>query len=355
MERTDPKRMTGPMTVARIARHVGGTLVGDESLVIRGVETLERAGSDELACIGSERYAARACESRAGAMIMSLEGTAPPGKTVIRVRDPDVALCRVLELLGPAPATVPPGVHPTAVVGKGACTDGSCIGPCVVIGEDAVIGPGTQLFAGVYVGRETKIGRDCVLWPNVVVRERVTIGDRVIIHPNATIGADGFGYLLRDGRHMKVPQIGTVVIEDDVEIGANSTVDRAKSGVTRIGRGTKIDNLVIVAHNCDIGEHCMIVAQSGAGGSVRLGHHVVLAGQAGIIDHLTIGDGAQIAAKSVVYSDVEPGAFVGGFPAHDNRAFLREQIALRKLPELLRQVKTLEARVRELEGRGESA
>lgn len=335
------------MTAAELADALGGELLGDGTRVVRGVQTLVLAGDDQLSWIGSPRYVDQAAASSAGVILMTLDADPPPNKTVIRVPDPDLALCRILQLIGPPPEAVPPGVHPTAVVGSGAHIDGAAVGPHVVIGKNAVIGAGTQLHAGVYIGSHTRVGRECTFWPHVVVRENVTIGDRVILHPQVTIGADGFGYLLREGRHVKVPQVGTVLIEDDVEIGANSTVDRAKCGVTRIGRGTKIDNLVIVGHNCDIGDHCMIVAQSGTAGSVKLGHHVVLAGQVGVIDHLTIGDQVQVAAKSVVYTDIEPGTSVGGFPAHDNRAFLREQLALRKLPDLLKRVKDLENQIRE--------
>jgi UDP-3-O-[3-hydroxymyristoyl] glucosamine N-acyltransferase len=195
----------------------------------------------------------------------------------------------------------------------------------------------------------TTIGRDCELWPNVVVRERVTMGDRVVIHPNTTIGADGFGYLQRDGRHLKIPQIGTVTIEDDVEIGANCAVDRARTGVTRIGSGTKIDNLVQIAHNVEIGRGCIFVAQCAIGGSTRIGDHVMLGGQTGVSDHLRVGDRARIAAKSAVFKDVKEDESFRGAPATDSARFLRQQAGLRRLPKLVDELKALRDRTDELE------
>lgn len=194
-----------------------------------------------------------------------------------------------------------------------------------------------------------RIGRDCLLWPNVVVRERVTIGDRVIIHPNVTIGADGFGYLQRADKHVKIPQIGTVVIEDDVEIGANTCIDRARSGITRIGRGTKIDNLVQVGHNVTIGEDCIIVAQCGISGSTSLGHHVVLSGQVGLTDHLRIGSAVQVAAKSGVFRNVPDGKVYRGIPATEYYQYARQQIGVRRLPKLMEQLRELARRVEWLE------
>jgi UDP-3-O-[3-hydroxymyristoyl] glucosamine N-acyltransferase len=195
----------------------------------------------------------------------------------------------------------------------------------------------------------TRIGRNCELWPNVVVRERVTIGDRVVIHPNTTIGADGFGYLQRNGEHLKIPQIGTVVIEDDVEIGANCAVDRARTGITRIGSGTKLDNLVQIAHNVDIGKSCIIVAQCAIGGSTTLGDHVMLGGQAGVSDHLRVGAGARIAGKSAVFKNLAEGEVVRGIPATDNQRFLRNEAGVRRLPKWVNELKRLQNRVAELE------
>jgi UDP-3-O-[3-hydroxymyristoyl] glucosamine N-acyltransferase len=219
----------------------------------------------------------------------------------------------------------------------------------VVIGPGSRVGPGTELHAGVFIGGDVTIGRDCVIWPNVVIRERVTIGDRVVIHANATIGADGFGYINRRGRQIKVPQVGTVHIEDDVEIGANTAVDRAKTGVTRIGRGTKIDNLVQIGHNCTIGEDCIIVAQCGVSGSTSLGRGVVLAGQVGLIEHLRLGDGVMVMAQSGVTRDVPSGVVMRGSPAVEARAYARHEAAARRLPEFIKQMRELTKRVARLE------
>ncbi|RME40822.1 MAG: UDP-3-O-(3-hydroxymyristoyl)glucosamine N-acyltransferase [Planctomycetota bacterium] len=342
---------TESITADELAQRIGGRVEGDETRSVRTVRTLDEAGAEDLSWVESPRYRAQAAASRAGVLLID-EHTEPlPDRTVIRVPDPNLALCRALALLAPPKDVIPPGVHPTARIGRGAVVEGVAVGPNVYIGDGATIGPGTVLYPGVFVGREARIGKDCTLWPNVVVRERVRIGDRVIIHPNATIGADGFGYLQREGRHVKIPQIGTVVIEDDVEIGANATIDRAKCGVTRIGRGAKIDNLVMIAHNCEVGEGSILVAQVGIAGSTKLGRYVMLGGQVGVIDHRTIGDGVQMAAKSAAYNDFPPGAVLRGIPARDHNRFGREQVALGKLPDLLKKVKALERRVAELEQR----
>lgn len=337
------------ITAQEIADRTEGRIEGDGSCVVHGVETVDKAEPDMLTWVASPAHASKAAMSKAGVILMPLDGERPPGKTVIRVADPDLAVCEVLNMLASPQDVVAPGVHPSAILGEGAVVDGTAIGPNVVVGEGAVIARGTTLYPGVFVGRETRIGRDCVLWPNVVLRERTAIGDRVVIHANATIGADGFSYLQRDGRHIKVPQVGTVIIEDDVEIGAGTTIDRARSGATRIRRGTKIDNLVMVAHNCDIGEGSLLAAMTGIAGSTKLGKHVVCGGRAGIIDHLELGDGVQIGAGSLVLTDIPAGLLMRGVPARELSRFGREQVALKKLPDLLKTIRTLEQRVQKLE------
>lgn len=337
------------ITASELARRLGGTLHGDGARTVREVATLEEAGSESVSWIGSSDALARAGESKAGVMLVGDPTSLPADRTVIVVADPDLAICDVLTYLAPPEVVVPPGIHPTATLGDGACVEGAAIGAHVVVEAHAAVGAGTQLHPGVYVGAEAKIGNDCVLWPHVVVRERVALGDRVVVHSNATIGADGFGYLQRDGRNVKIPQIGTVIIEDDVEIGANSTIDRARSGVTRIGRGTKIDNLVQIGHNVEIGEDCIIVAQCGMSGSSAMGNQVMMAGRSGTFDHVRIGNGARIAANTTVTRHVADGGTVRGVPAVDIRRFLRQQASLRHLPSWISRLRSLVQRVERIE------
>ena len=337
------------ISAAELARRLGGTLSGDGARVVRGVAPLDEAGLDDLSWLGSARYLPKLATSRAGVVLVPPECEVPPGRTVIRVPDPDLALCAALRCLAPAAEPVPAGVDSAARVAPDAVVDGAAIGPHVYIGPRAVVGPGTQLHAGVYVGADTRIGRDCVLWPNVVVREHAALGDRVIIHPNATIGADGFGYLERGGKHHKIPQIGRVVIEDDVEIGAGTCIDRARSGVTRIGRGTKIDNLVQIGHNVQVGEDCIVVGQCGISGSTTLGNHVVLGGQVGVGDHVRIGNRVVVAAQSGVSHDLLDGAVVRGTPSDDHWQYRRQVVAIRRLPKMVEQLRALLKRVEQLE------
>lgn len=337
------------ITAAELARRLGGTLSGDGARVVRSVAPLAEAGPDALSWLGSSEYLRQLATSRAGVVLVPEGCQAPPERTVIHVPDPDLALCEALACLAPPTEPVPPGVDPAARVANDAVVEGACIGPQVYVGSQAVIGPGTQLHPGVYIGAHSRIGRGCVLWPNVVVREHTTIGDRVLIHPNVTIGADGFGYLQREGRHHKIPQIGTVIIEDDVEIGAGTCIDRARSGITRIGHGTKIDNLVQIGHNVCIGEHCIIVGQCGISGSTTLGNHVILGGQVGVIDHLKIGNNVQVAAQAGVFGNIPDGKVYRGTPAVVNSDFGRQAVGIRRLPRMIEQLRALTKRVEELE------
>ncbi len=338
------------ITAGELARRLGGTLRGDAARVLRGVAPLVDAGPDDVSWIAHPKYLARLAHSRAGLVIAPPSGIEiPPGRDVVHVPDPDASLTLVLALLAPPAIRVPPGIHPTAVVAPDAVVAGAALGPHVVVGAGAVVEEGAELHAGVYVGPGCRIGRGCVLWPNVVVREDTVIGERVVIHPNATIGADGFGYLYREGAHLKIPQIGRVVIEDDVEIGAGTCIDRARSGETRIGRGTKIDNLVQIGHNVQVGAHCILVSQAGVSGSCRLGHHVVLGGQVGVADHVELGDGAQVAAQGGVAQDIPPGVVHGGSPSVEVSAWRRQMVSLRRLPDVLERLRALEQRIRQLE------
>ena len=226
---------------------------------------------------------------------------------------------------------------------------GARIGPHVSVGRSAVIGRGTQLHAGVRIGDGTTIGEDCVLGPNVVIRDRIRIGNRVVIHPNSTIGADGFGFLFRAGRHVKIPQTGWVEIGDDVEIGANNTIDRGRTGATRVGNGVKTDNQVHIGHNVVIGDHSMLIAMTAIGGSSILGHHVIISGHCGITDHVRIGNGVQCGAFSMITNDVPDGAVLKGDPAIDLRTEQRQRAGIRRLPKMRETIRGLELRVRELE------
>ena len=250
----------------------------------------------------------------------------------------------------PAPAPKP-GIDPSAVVAADAHVDGSAsIGALSVVEAGAHIGAGVRLYPLVYVGAGVEIGDGSIIYPHVTLRDGVRLGRRVIVHPGAVLGADGFGYAFHDGAHRKIPQVGGVRVEDDVEIGANTTIDRATFGDTVVGRGTKIDNLVQLGHNVEVGEHCIIVSQVGVSGSSRLGRGVVLAGQVGVADHVTIGDGALIGGRSGIAADVAPGEKLLGTPARPILQAKRIMLAEGKLPELLQRVRALEQRLQALEG-----
>jgi UDP-3-O-[3-hydroxymyristoyl] glucosamine N-acyltransferase len=341
---------TPQFSAAALAQRLGGRLVGDGNCTVRNVAPLEAAGPDDLSWVGSSEHLPRLAASRAGVVLIPQSCEPPADRTTIQVSDPDLSLCTILADLAPVEDEVPPGVDPAARVHETAeIADGASVGPFVYVGPQARVAAGTRLHPGVHVGAHSQIGRDCVLHPNVVLRAHTVLGERVVLHANVSIGADGYGYLQRDGRNVKIPQIGRVVIEDDVEIGANACVDRARSGETRIGRGTKIDNLVQIGHNVRIGEHCIIVSQTGISGSATLGNYVMLGGQVGIADHARVGDRVMIAAKSGIRRYAEDGAVLRGIPAVDNAKFLRQEAAARRLPTLVQQVRDLLKRVEKLE------
>lgn len=336
------------ITAGELAARLGGRVSGDAARVVRDVGVLETAGPETLSWIGSLKLRERLAASAAGVVVAPEDCTAPE-RTLILVRDPDAAIIAALALFARPVEQVPAGVDPAARVAPDAVVNGAGIGPHVFVGAGSVVGAGTQLHPGVYVGRGCRIGRDCRLWPNVVLRDYTVLGDRVVIHPNTTLGADGFGYAQRGGQHHKIPQIGAVLVEDDVEIGANTCIDRARTGVTRIGRGTKIDNLVQIAHNVQIGEHCIVVSQCGISGSSTLGHHAVLAGQVGVVDHVNIGALAQVGAQSGVHRDVPDGARICGSPPSPDTEWARQMIGIKKLPRLLEELRALTKRVKALE------
>jgi UDP-3-O-[3-hydroxymyristoyl] glucosamine N-acyltransferase len=338
-------------TLNEIARLLNVEPPPDGQRTVSGVNTLEAAGPDELSFLGSEKYLRQLRGTRAVAVIVSqrVKVVDNHGKALLVVPDADLAVARVLERFAPPVPAPPRGVDPTASVHESAeLAPEVAIGPNVVIGARARIGRGCVIDAGVVISDEVTLGEQCRLFPNVVIRERITIGNRVTIHAGSVLGTDGFGYRWDGQQHAKVPQIGTVIVEDDVEIGSCVCIDRAKFSVTRIGRGTRIDNLVQIAHNVQVGEHCIIVAQVGIAGSATLGRGVVLGGQSALRDHITIGDGAIVAACSAVMDDVEPGAIMSGFPAFPHRQSLREHAAMRRLPDLVVQVRKLQDEIEAL-------
>ncbi len=330
-----------------IAALVGGELVGAGDLMITGVSGIKEAKEGDITFLANPKYLPLLDTTKASAVLVGKD-ISFPAKPVIRVANPSLAFSRVIELIGPEKIAYPSGVHPSAVIGKGVTLGKDVsIQPHVVIEEGAMVGDRTVLCAGCYVGHFSLIGADTLIYPNVVVRERTLIGSRVIIHSGTVIGSDGFGFTMIDGKHVKIPQIGIVVIEDDVEIGANVTVDRARFDRTVIKRGTKIDNLVQIAHNVIIGEHSILVAQSGVAGSTELGKYVTLAAQAGLVGHLKVGDGAIIAAQAGVTKDIEPRGMVVGAPAVDHMKFKRNVANVNRLPKLIDRVAALEKKLEE--------
>jgi UDP-3-O-[3-hydroxymyristoyl] glucosamine N-acyltransferase len=337
------------LKLSELAELVGGQVRGIDSVLIRGVSGVSEAGPDQITWVGHDKYAKKLADSKAGAVVVSPD-VGPTPMPAIVVDQPGRAIIKVLTAFAPPQCAPPAGVDSSACVDRTACLgEDVAIGPNVVVGPRCRIGDGTVVHANVSIGAETEVGSDCLFWPGVVVRERCRVGDRVILHPNVTIGSDGYGYELLDGRFEKIPQIGTVVIEDDVEIGAGSCVDRAKFGETIIGRGTKIDNLVQVAHNVHIGPHCIIVAQVAIGGSARLGAYVMLAGKVGVRDHVRLGDRVRATVSCCIFKDIPAGATVSGIPAVDNRQYLREQAMVRRLPRMAEQLRELSQRVARLE------
>lgn len=334
--------------LGELARMVAGTLCGDPDLVIKGIRGYQTAGPEEITFAADKKVLAKVAEeSNAGAVIVPADGSLD--KPHIKVANPRLAFAQLLAVFAPQYPR-PAGVHPTAMVGADVELGADCsIGAHVVIEDGAKLGNRVTLYPGVYVGHDVAIGDDCTLYPNVVIMAGCVLGNRVVIHAGTVIGSDGFGYVQEASGHTKVPQIGNVIISDDVEIGANVTVDRATCDSTIIGRGTKIDNLVQLGHNVVIGEHCLLVSMVGIAGSTEVGDNVVIAGQAGAVGHIQIGSGSRILARAMVTNDLPPGSLVSGAPAQRHQDALRITAATRRLPELLSTVKELGRRIEELE------
>lgn len=338
-----------PHRLAEIAALLNLPLPAGADRPIDSVGALADAGPSQIAAIANESYVPQYRTTAAGAVIAPARialPTRPNPPAILAVEDVDLAMASVLGLFALPVPVVPRGVDALARVDKSAeIAADSAIGPGVFVGADARIGRRVQLHSGVYVGAQVAIGDDSILYPNVVVRERCSVGARVIIHAGSVLGTDGFGYAWDGKRHVKIPQIGTVIIEDDVEIGSCVCIDRAKFAVTRIGKGTKIDNLVQVGHNVLVGSHCIIVGQAGIAGSAVIGGNAILGGQSAVRDHITLGNGTQVAACAGVTEDVPAGTQVSGLPALPHRQSLREQAALRRLPDLVVTVRKLQEEI----------
>lgn len=342
--------MAQARTVTELAEYLGGVVQGDEAVVIRGLGSLETAGPDALTFLANPKYASKVAETSAGAVLMA-PGGERYGRTAIEVANPYLGFAKLLTLFYTTPHE-PAGVSPAATVSESATIgEGTSIYPGVCIGRNVVIGNRTVIYPGAVLYDDVTVGADCTIHANAVIRERCRIGDRCIIQPGAVIGSDGFGYAPDGGSYYRIPQIGIVVLENDVEIGANSCIDRAAIEVTRISRGTKLDNLVQIAHNCQIGEDCMIVSQVGISGSAKIGNHVTLAGQVGVAGHLTIGDNVLVGAQSGVPSSLPANAAYSGSPTMPHKEWLKSAMVVPRLPEMKKAVSALDKRVAELEAK----
>ncbi len=338
-------------TVSEIAKLVQGQIIGEKGLFISGVAGIKDAQKTDITFIDNSKYLPLAKETKAAVILVS-QKIDIKDKTLIIVDHPSLAFAKVAGIFIKDDAVSLRGIHKTAVIAKNAKLGKNvAIGAYVVVAEKAFIADGTVIYSGSYIGAKTTIGKNCLIHPNVTILGKAAIGQRVIIHSGSVIGSDGFGYVATKGVHEKIPQLGTVVIEDDVEIGANVTIDRARFDKTIIGRGTKIDNLVQIAHNVVVGEHCIIISQTGISGSVTIGKNVILAGQSGIAGHLTIGNGAVVAAQAGVTKSVAEKTMVSGYPAQPHHEARKINAHVQRLPEYVEAIKKLESKISALEAK----
>jgi len=346
-ERVHGSRRSFPL--GEIARHLGGCLTGDPEILIEGISPLEDAGPRHLSFVTHARYVPLLAECKAAALIVpsSYEDLKFP---LLICDRPYLALAKAAQLFA-EPVRLAAGIHPSAQIEEGVSLGSQvAIGQLVHIGSGSSIGSGTSVFGGAYLGRNVRIGESSLIYPNVVIMDDCVIGDRVVIHSGTVIGSDGFGYAQDEvGQHIKIPQIGTVQIDDDVEIGANCTIDRATFGRTWIQEGCKIDNLVQIGHNVIVGKYSILVSQVGVSGSTQIGCHVVLAGQVGVVGHIKIGDGARVGAKSGVSNSVEAKEDVSGIPAVPHKEWLRNSAHIRRLSQYRAELRQLKKKVERLE------
>jgi len=337
-----------PFRLKEIAEWIGGKVDGDDFIEITGLAKIEEAQPDQLTFIANPKYAKFIDTTRAGAVLVGSDFPTA-NRTVVRVADPYFAFLGLIKRFQASVEFSLKGIHPTAIIGEGTKLGKDvAIGAYVVIGRNCSIGDASVLHPGTVLEDHVVIGANSLLYANVSVREQCRIGNNVIVQMGAVIGSDGFGFAFHDGKYHKIPQLGIVVIEDDVEIGANTTIDRATMGETVICRGTKLDNLVQIAHNVEIGEHTAIAAQSGISGSTKLGKYVKLGGQAGLVGHISIGDNSAVGAQAGVTKSIPDNTFYSGYPAREHMKAKREEASLARLPELLKSFRRLEAEVAEL-------
>jgi UDP-3-O-[3-hydroxymyristoyl] glucosamine N-acyltransferase len=338
-------------TLREIAEFIDGEVIGDESIVITGVAGIKEAGPGDITFLANPKYFPLADKTDASAIITSRQAEDIP-KPIIRTDNPSLAFARIISLLAPGEVKRPRGIHPCVIKGKNVSLGKDVsISAYVVIEDDVSIGDNTVIYPGSFIGHNTTVGRDTLIYPNVSIREYVKIGNRVIIHSGTVIGCDGFGFVTLKGKHHKIPQVGTVEVGDDVEIGANVTIDRARFDKTVIGSGTKIDNLVQIAHNVVTGQDCIIVSQAGISGSTVLGKNVTLAGQVGVVGHISIGDNAVVMAQAGVSKSVPADTMVWGYPAKPQDIAKRVNACVQNLPKLFATVRELKKKIEELEAR----
>ncbi|NIP42357.1 MAG: UDP-3-O-(3-hydroxymyristoyl)glucosamine N-acyltransferase [candidate division Zixibacteria bacterium] len=337
------------ITTAELAKKLGAELIGDAQLMLYGLAPIEEAREGDLAFLSNKKYFKYLESTKASAVIVPPE-IKESTKTLLIHPQPYYAFSQALRVFYPDKDKYPSGISDHAVIGDRCSIHSSAhIGAYAVLEDNVNVAENTKILPGAFIGSDCRIGKDCIIYPNVTVREGTRIGNRVIIHSGTTIGSDGFGYAQLDGKSHKIPQVGIVVIEDDVEIGANCSIDRATLGETRIGKGTKIDNLVQIAHNVKTGENCIIISQVGISGSTKLGNNVILAGQAGLIGHLSIGDNVIVAAQSGVTHDLEDNSKYLGSPAHEMMHQKRIEAALNNLPDYLKRIREIEKRLKDME------
>ncbi len=338
-----------PKTLKEIAEFINGEVIGDEKIVITGVAGIKEASCGDITFLANPKYQTYLDKTAASAIITSRD-VESCSKPIIRTDNPSLAFTKVVSFIFPQEIKHFKGINPSAILGKNVKLGKDvAIGAYVVVEDDVFIGDKTIIYPGCYVGYHSRIGSDVLICANVTIREHTGIGNRVIIHSGTVIGSDGFGYVAVEGKHHKIPQLGSVVIGDDVEIGANVTIDRARFDKTVIGRGTKIDNLVQIAHNVIIGENCLIVAQVGISGSTTIGNNVILAGQVGVAGHITIGDNSIVMGQSGVTKSLPAGSIVWGLPTKPVDVAKKINACVQNLPKMHETLKELKKRIEELE------